>query len=176
MRKTWAAAPTCLVLTAEWSRSIHLDVSPPPSKIRQNTRQGPYIFTPLLVSVFVLLLFFPNHPKKGLCSRHQAATTVYRTPASVRLPITGAALSPQHQKSDLTGRVPDPFSPDGFPASSARSLEPPNLHHPDLLTCLWPPAKNFIKAENLFLHKPLIYYCADWDSECSKVRKSRTQS
>lgn len=64
----------------------------------------------------------------------------------------------------------DPLTSDGFPASSAS-----NLHHPDLLACLWPPAKNFIKAKNLFLHKPLIYYYADWDSECSKVKRSHTQ-
>ena len=34
--KTWATAPTFLVLTTKWSRSIHLSVSLPSSKIEQN--------------------------------------------------------------------------------------------------------------------------------------------
>lgn len=77
MPKPWATVPACLILTTEWSRSIHLGVSPPPPKIKQNKHlAGPLHLQLLLASVFVLLLFFPNHPNKGPCSRHPAATTI----------------------------------------------------------------------------------------------------
>ena len=75
MPKPWATVPACLVLTTEWSRSIHLGVSPPPPKIKQTPGRAP-TSSASLASVFVLWLFFPNHPNKGPCRRHLVATTV----------------------------------------------------------------------------------------------------
>lgn len=132
---------------------------------------------PLLISLFVSLLVFPNQLlnssklQPAPCSQHSI-----KSPSLCQAAYHSCSFMPTPPKSDLTNGVSDPSTSDGCPASLAHLLEPPICFIPDLLTCLWPPAKNFIKAENLFLHKPLIYYCADWDSECSKVRKSRTQS
>lgn len=125
-----------LVLTTEWSRSM--SQCKPSSIQNKHKKQTPgRAPTSSNLSWFSFLFcscFFQIAPIKGLCGRHHAATTVRRVPASVGLPITWAALSPQLQNSDLTSRVPDTFSPDGFPASSAHSLEPPICTIP---TC-WP--------------------------------------
>lgn len=53
MPKPWATVPACLVLTTEWSRSIHLGVSPPPPKIKQTPGRAP-TSSASLASVFVL--------------------------------------------------------------------------------------------------------------------------
>ena len=66
MRKTWATALTCLVLTTEWSRSIHLGVSPPPSKIRQNKHPaGPLHLHASLGFCFCFVTVFSKSPQKG---------------------------------------------------------------------------------------------------------------
>lgn len=64
MPKPWATVPACLILTTEWSRSIHLGVSPPPPKIKQNKHlAGPLHLQPLLASVFVTV--FSKSPQQG---------------------------------------------------------------------------------------------------------------
>ena len=134
---------------------------------------------PLLVFIFVSFLFFSKlaseSPRQGAL---QPAPCSYHSTESQPLP---GCLSLTKLDPNNTKKWPDQQSFRSFhfrwlPSKLSSLAGASNLHHPDLLTCLWPPAKNFIKAKNLFLHKPLIYYCADWDSECSKVRKSHTQS
>lgn len=157
-----------LVPPIEWSSSLQ-------NKTKQTLHRAPR-FSCLLGFPFCFITIFSNqllnspNQQPTPCSYH-----AIKSPSFYQAAYYSCSFIPTIPKSDLTNRVSDP-STYGSSAGLAHLPEPPICFILDLLTCLWPPAKNFIKAENLFLHKLLIYYYADWVSECSKVRKSRTQS